>query len=117
MAVSTIAKPSGGSVAAFPAASVEARLRADLLKSAGADAAVKGLTFPSGAAAQSAASIQIDSLVVVSLLCAVEPILGFELKDSVVKAGGYGSVNEAIEHVMPRIEKAWQKNAGKGGKK
>ena len=46
---------------------------------------------------------------VVSLLCDIEPIIGFELKDHLVRAGGYNSVNQAMEHLMPRIEKAWDK--------
>ena len=115
MPVSTITKPV--TTAAFPAASVEVRLRDDLLKSVVSDAALKGIALPADAKGQSGASIQIDSLVVVSVLCAVEPLLGFELKDSVVRAGGYGSVNQAIEQIMPRIEKAWQKHGNKGGEK
>jgi hypothetical protein len=54
---------------------------------------------------------------VVSLLTAVEPVLGMKLQDSVVKAGGYTSVNHAMERLMPRIEKAWEKHKSKGGKK
>jgi hypothetical protein len=53
---------------------------------------------------------------VVDLLCGLDPIVGFPLKDSLVKAGGYKSVNQAVEHLMPRIEKAWLKN-GSGSKK
>jgi hypothetical protein len=104
-------------VTAFPKTAVEARLRTDLLKSAAADAALKGIVFPSVQAAQSTTAIQIDSLVVVSLLCAVEPVLGMKLQESVVKAGGYTSVNHAMDHLMPRIERAWEKHKSKGGKK
>jgi len=115
MSVATITKPA--SIAAFPSASIEARLRDDLLKSVISDASLKGIPLPADAPSQSATSIQIDSLVVVSLLCAIEPILGFELKDSVVQAGGYSSVNKAVENLMPRIETAWQKHRSKGSKK
>jgi len=115
VSVSTITKPA--STAAFPAASVAAGLRDELLKSVISDASLKGIPLPTDPAAQSATSVQIDSLVVVSLLCKIEPILGFELRDSVVRAGGYRSVNQALEHLMPRVEKAWQKHASKGGKK
>jgi hypothetical protein len=113
MPVSTTAPQA---VTAFPKAAVEARLRGELLKSVIADASLRGIALPAAASAQSGISIQIDSLVVVSLLCAVEPILGFELKDSVVRPGGYSSINQAIDQVMPRIEKHWQKHR-KGGKK
>lgn len=112
MTTATLAPPAA-STSAFPAPAVEALLRGELLKAACSDAAIRGVAFPTEATAQAAASIQIDSLVVVSLLCSVEPTLGFELKDSVVKAGGYASVHQAVEHLMPRIEKAWEKNGGK----
>jgi Uri superfamily endonuclease len=55
------------------------------------------------------AAVQIDSLVVVSILCAVEPILGFELSETMVRAGGYVSVDSALSHLLPRIEKHWIK--------
>jgi hypothetical protein len=58
------------------------------------------------------AAVQVDSLVVVSILCAVEPIVGFELPDSVVRAGGYVSVESALGHLLPRIEKEWMKRKG-----
>ncbi len=115
MSVATITKP--GSTAVFPKAAIEAKLRDALLESAKSDASLKGVQLPSDLAGQAAASIHLDSLDVVNLLCDVEPIVGFELKDSLVRAGGYNSVNQAMEHLMPRIEKAWEKNGNKGGKK
>ena len=114
MTVTAATKPAS---IAFPKAAVEARLRSDLLKSVAVDASLKSIPWPASAAAQSATSIQIDSLVVVSLLCAVEPLLGFELQDSIVKQGGYTSVNHAVELLMPRIEKVWAKNGPKGNTK
>jgi acyl carrier protein len=75
------------------------------------------LALPDTTAGQYAAVVQIDSLCAVELLCEVEPIIGFELKDSIVRSGGYRSINEAISHVMPRIEAAWHKHAKKGAKK
>lgn len=115
MLVDAIAKP--GDTKAFPKAAVEAKLRDALLVSAKSDAALRGIQLPADPAGQAAASVHLDSLDVVSLLCDVEPIVGFELKESLVLAGGYGSVNEAMEHLMPRIEKTWEKNGKKGGKK
>ncbi len=114
MAVSII-KP--GSTMAFPKAGVEAKLRDVLLDAARSDASLKGVKLPSDIADQAAAMVRLDSLDVVSLLCDVEPILGFQLKDSLVRTGGYNSVNQAIEHLMPRIEKAWEKNGNKEAKK
>ncbi len=114
MAVDTISKTG---TTAFPKAAVEARLGEVLLGAAQSDASMKGTTFPNDEGGKCAASVRLDSLNVVSLLCDVEPIVGFELKDNLVRAGGYNSVNEAMDHLMPRIEKAWEKNGNKGDKK
>lgn len=107
MAVSTIAKPK--SALAFPKAAVETAVRDELLKYIVSLAPLKEIALPTAVAAQVTFKFQIDSLGVVDLLCEVEPLLGFALKDSVVRAGGYGSVAEAMGHLMPRIEKAWLK--------
>src|SRR5690348_5023405 len=115
MSLDTAVKPADA--AAFPNAAVEAKLRASLLASAKSDASLRGIKLPNDPAGQAAASVHLDSLDVVSLLCDVEPLVGFELKDSLVKAGGYNSVNEAMEQLMPRIEEAWVKNSKKGNKK
>jgi hypothetical protein len=115
MSIDATVKPP--STTAFPKGAVEAKLRDALLESAKSDAAVRGVQLPADPAGQAAASVHLDSLDVVSLLCDVEPIVGFELKDSLVQAGGYSSVNEAMEHLMPQIERAWVKNSKKGGKK
>jgi hypothetical protein len=105
-------------LAPFPATAVETRLREELLHSVESIAAIHGVAMPAGMAQQSSMSIQIDSLVVVELLCGVETLLGgATLKDHVVKAGGYGSINEAVGHLMPRIEKEWTKHQNKAGKK
>jgi hypothetical protein len=115
MSVGAITKPS--TTTAFPKAAVEGKLRELLLESAKSDASLKGIQLPGDVAGQAAAHVRLDSLDVVSLLCDVEPIVGFELKDGLVRAGGYNSVNQAMEHLMPRVEKAWEKNGNKGGKK
>ena len=46
---------------------------------------------------------------VVAILCAVEPIVGFELSESVVRAGGYTSIDNALGQLLPRLEKEWTK--------
>jgi hypothetical protein len=116
MPVDTITKQDG-SITAFPKAEVEAKLKGALLGAAQAEADLKGITLPSEVARQASASVRLDSLEVVSLLCEVEPVVGFQLKDSLVRAGGYSSVNQAMDHLMPRIERAWEKNASNGAKK
>jgi hypothetical protein len=100
--------------AAFPWTQVEARLHDELIAAVQAEAAVKQVALPATATGIAAASFEIDSLVVVSILCTVEPLVGFELPDSVVRAGGYSSVGSALEHLLPRIDALWTKK--KGGK-
>jgi hypothetical protein len=116
MTVATITKPAV-TVPAFPKGEVEAKLKESLLGAAQSEAALKGILLPGDSAGQAAASVRLDSLDVVSLLCEIEPIVKFELKDSLVRTGGYSSVNQAMDHLIPRIEKAWEKNSSKGAKK
>jgi|ERR1700681_4357446 hypothetical protein len=102
--------------AVFPAMDVETALRKELITAAKSAAELEGVAFPVDPKAQAAASIQIDSLVVVQTLVAAEKPIGFELRDHLVRAGGYTSVDEALGHLMPRIEKEWTKRIGKGDK-
>lgn len=104
-------------VAPFPIAEVEASLRKELLAAAEAIATINGEVLPAGAAQQSAMSVQLDSLVVVNIVLTVEPIMGFPVKEHVVKAGGYSSVDAAVSDLLPKLEKEWTKQKGKGGKK
>lgn len=115
MATKTLEQPTSTGKA-FPKAEVEAKLRELLLGAVTSDAVLNGITLPADVPGKSAASIHLDSLGVVDLLCGVEGVAGMELKESLVKAGGYRSVNDAVEHLMPRIEKAWPKH-GSGGSK
>ncbi len=96
----------------FPASSVEATLRADLVDTIKNQAAMRGIALPSSVSAISSMTIHVDSLVAVSILCNVEPTIGFELPDKVVKSGGYSSVDEAIQHLLPKIESRWKKHKG-----
>jgi acyl carrier protein len=115
MAVETIVEPA--TTKPFPTVDVEAKLRDLLLDGVMADAELKGIALPADKPGKFSASIRLDSLGVVDLLCGLEPVVGFELKENLVKAGGYKSINDAVEHLMPRIEKAWTKNGITGGKK
>lgn len=97
----------------FPKAEVEAWLTAELIEAAKIEAEIREIDIPATPAEQRAMEITIDSLIVVELLITVEPILGFELKDGVVREGGYVSVDKALEHLLPRIETEWTKRKGK----
>lgn len=107
----------GTTTISFPLAAVEAKLREELLGVAESAATMHSITLPSDPVAQGAAAIQLDSLAVVDVLLPVEAIVGCTLKDHIVKAGGYASINAAIEHLTPRIKSAWEKHAAKGSKK
>ena len=115
MATTTIEKPKV--IVAFPAMAVEAKLRETLLESVQSISALHGIELPQSTVAKYAVRVRLDSLGVVELLCEVEPIVGFELKDSIVRSGGYDSINEAVSHLMPRLEAAWRRHGSKGAKK
>ena len=87
----------------------ERQRAAELIEAIKAEASIRGVSLPADMAK---AGISIDSLVVVSILCTVEPIVGFELPESVVRAGGYVSVESALGHLLPRIEQQWIKRKG-----
>lgn len=115
MTTTTLEKPKAA--AAFAAATVEAKLRETLLDTVRSISILHDIELPDTVAGQYSVRVRLDSLGVVELLCEIEPIVGFELKDSLVKSGGYNSIDEAVGHLMPRLESAWQRHASKGAKK
>jgi hypothetical protein len=104
--------PAAHAVTVFPTAAVEACLRDELVETIKSLAKIKGITLPASPALIATTSVQIDSLVCVDILCAVEPILQIELPEKVVKAGGYVSIDVAIKNLVPRIEAEWKKKKG-----
>jgi acyl carrier protein len=96
----------------FPRAVVEARLRAELATQA-ADQAVLRDRPPPPPSARSAWEPEIDSLVVVELICAVEEQLGLKLPTSFAPRGGYNSAAECVRDLLSKTEAVWdQQNAG-----
>lgn len=112
MSAVAAASSSATLLAAFPKAAVQACLSKELIAAVQSIAAVKGMKLPAASSAVAGASIDVDSLVVVSILCAVEPIVGMELPESVVRAGGYSSVQSAMDHLVPCIEAHWASKKG-----
>lgn len=108
----TTITPPAPTIAQFPVAAIDACLRGELIEAVKAEASIKGVSLPATAAQIAKTAFQVDSLVVVSILCAVEPIIGFELPDSVVRVGGYVSVESALGHLLSGIEKEWIKRKG-----
>ena len=111
MNINTIAPPVSA-VASFPTAAVEACLLGELIEAVKEEASIRGMSLPTMPAQIAKAPVPIDSLVAVAILCAVEPMIGCQLPHNVVRAGGYVSVENAMEHLLPRIEKEWIKRNG-----
>ena len=99
----------------FPRDDVIKALVAELLQVLSGEAQVRGIQLPDDLPGRMIASVPMDSLSVVATLVAVEAVVGFELKERLVRTGGYNSVQAAVDHVVPRILAAWEKK--KMGKK
>jgi hypothetical protein len=98
---------------AFPKSDVIKSLIDELLHVATAEAQVRNITLPADLPGRMTAAVPMDSLSVVATLVAVEKVIGFELKESIVRTGGYDSVQAAIDHLVPRIQLVWDRKKGK----
>jgi acyl carrier protein len=96
----------------FPAAELKACLQAELIQIVQSNAGMHGTALPGTPAAIVTTPFPIDSLDVVETLCKLDELVGFNIPHTVVRAGGYDSIGEAIQHVMPRVEKVWSKRNG-----
>ena len=92
----------------FPLQAVIDCLLAELTAAAQSEADMEGVALPAEPAALRTMKIRLDSLIVVEITCELEPILGFGPKN-IVRTGGYDSIDEALAHMVPRIEAAWVK--------
>lgn len=109
--MATIAPPAPA-ITAFPKNDVIKALVDELIEVARSEARLRGIALPHDEAGIRNASVPLDSLSIVDTLCAVETVIGFELRDNIVQTGGYASIEEALGHLVPRIEKAWIKKKG-----
>ena len=98
---------------AFPTAEVSDALRNELLGSVRSIADTRGISVPANDGALFSHPFDLDSLVGVEALCALDSILSFPVTEEVVRAGGYSSVEEAVTHIVPRVERQWQKHRNK----
>ncbi len=94
----------------FQGAAIEATLRDALISNVQDQAALYGVDLPTSLADISKQSVTIDSLIAVEIVCSVGPLVGSEIPQKIVREGGYGSVDQAIEDLMPKIKKVWEKN-------
>ena len=113
--MSTLTKPTAKTIPAYPAAAIAAVLQDELPRVIRSRYRRKGQPLPTADNEVIVLQIEIDSLAVVELLACLDDVLPFKVTQDVVKAGGYGSIAEAIKHVVGRVESKWIKYHG-GGK-
>ena len=95
----------------FPKAAAMAVLKAELLNIAQDEAQIRGIPFPASTSAMKTA-VPLDSLSVVNALCELDSVVGFQLKENIVQMGGYDCVEEALNNMIPKIERAWNRKKG-----
>jgi hypothetical protein len=104
MATSTSVIPKAQ--ATFPAQILETAIRNFLAEEGATQAILQGKSVPvAGIGPQPV----IDSLVVVEVLLELETKVPFDLPESLVRAGGYDSVDEVVQHLIRQVEKRWIK--------
>jgi hypothetical protein len=92
---------------AFPAQAIEATIRDFLAEEGAMQAVLHGGSPVGGVAGTIGPQPAIDSLVVVEVLLELETQVPFDLPESLVRAGGYDSVDEVIQHLMPKLQQRW----------
>jgi acyl carrier protein len=92
------------STAVFPAAAIEACIREELQRQAESQAVLR----PPKPAVGPKWEPEIDSLVVVEIICAVEDLIGAPLPDTFNPRGGYDSVEACVADVMTAANAVWQ---------
>jgi acyl carrier protein len=95
--------PISGS-AAFPAAEVETCIRAAL----DAEHAAQQVLRPRAA---SACEPEVDSLVVVEVICAIEEFLGVNLPASFAPRGGYADVEACVSGLLSEARAVWMESS------
>lgn len=91
----------------FPHDEVRAALEAEFLDAAEDAATIEGKEMPSDRLAAISFRIAIDSISAVDILCDIQDIVERDLKSTLVKRGGYSSAEEAVEDLLPKIERVW----------
>ncbi len=84
----------------FPAREIERCIREALDDQMGAQKSLRPR-------ATSACEPEIDSLVVVEIICAIEEILGARLPSSFVPRGGYDDVETCVSDLMRETRAVW----------
>jgi acyl carrier protein len=102
----TLVKNSPSTV--FPSAEVEACIR-DALADQGADQALlrPGRASTTTPVAPQSWQPEIDSLVVVEVICAVEELLGITLPATFAPQGGYDGIDACVNDLMSETQATW----------
>lgn len=84
----------------FPSKEVRNRLRSELSQLEADTAAIRDEWEPT-----------FDSLAVVNVICCIDEVVpGVELApEKIVRKGGYSTIDEAVEHIVAGVERAWRK--------
>jgi hypothetical protein len=93
-----------------PGAGIATVLRDELVHAVRKTFKRKGKPLPKDDASVVILSIEIDSHTVVELLACLDDLLPFKITESVVTAGGYGSIAATVKHVVGRVEKKWNEH-------
>lgn len=95
----------------FPAGDIESRIRDFLADEDAMHTVLHGGEAPAdGLGSTIGPQPAIDSLVVVEVLLEIEPKVPFALPESLVRAGGYDSVDEVVQHLLPQLERRWRRH-------
>jgi len=55
--------------------------------------------------------VEIDSHRVVRALLTIEPLVGFEIPETVIRSGGYEDIADMTSDLVPRLQKLFEKKA------
>ncbi len=109
--MSSVLSPSA--VMLFPAEAVEACLRGALAAAATDQAAIRAAAGKENDNVGSAGwEPEVDSLIVLEALTALEEQFGIELPDDVVPPGGYADSEACVRHLLQRARAAWKEKYG-----
>ncbi len=98
----------------YPAVEVAAALRDGLVCAVRSRSRRRGVALPKADNELAILDVEIDSLTVVEMLAHLDDILPFKVTENVVRAGGYGSINAAVTHVVGGVKSKWKSFHEKG---
>lgn len=93
----------------FPAAEIEAAIRGGLEEEAKDQADIRG-TSRGGAQSGGYIEPEIDSMVAVTTLTRIDSLVApLKADESLIRPGGYRSVDDCIRDILSKLERRWRK--------